>query len=154
MKPSVLRIAAVSFALSLCASKLARAQQPCDPDVLGPDVCGQWEAAQQWTTQPYFQLTHMILLKTGDVLCIGQANPVEVAIYYSDPLFVNAGARDYRLQSTSPCRDAGNTALLPKDSADLDWDGVTTSTLGKDLAMKSRISGTAVDIGAYEWAAP
>ena len=71
-----------------------------------------------------------------------------------DPLFVDAAARDYRLQSTSPCRDAGNTALLPKDSADLDWDGVTTSTLSKDLAMKSRVSGTAVDIGAYESTGP
>ena len=71
-----------------------------------------------------------------------------------DPLFVNAAARDYRLQSNSLCRDAGNTALLPKDSADLDWDGVTTSTLGKDLEMKSRVSGTAVDIGAYESTGP
>ncbi len=66
------------------------------------------------------------------------------------PLFRNASARDYRLQAGSPCRRVGNAALLPKNVADLDWDGTTTSTLARDLGMNARVTGPTVNMGAYE----
>lgn len=56
----------------------------------------------------------------------------------NNPLFVNASVGDLRLQSNSPCIDAGSGVY------------VTTST---DLAGNPRISGGAVDIGAYEFQA-
>jgi len=71
-----------------------------------------------------------------------------------NPLFVDAASDDYRLKETSPCRDKGRNASLPKDVADLSADGNTTEVLPKDLALKGRISGDAVDMGAYEWHPP
>ncbi len=52
-----------------------------------------------------------------------------------DPLFVNAGAGNFRLQNTSP---AINTGV------------VTVSTAAVDLAGNPRVVGSTVDIGAYE----
>jgi len=52
----------------------------------------------------------------------------------ANPQFVNAGANDYHLQSTSPAKDAG----------------VTISYVGNDLAGLTRPQG-AYDIGAYEY---
>jgi hypothetical protein len=54
-----------------------------------------------------------------------------------DPLFVNAGAGDYRLQAGSPCIDAGTN---------LAWMAAAT-----DLDGRSRIIGASVDMGAYEY---
>jgi hypothetical protein len=56
----------------------------------------------------------------------------------SDPLFVDAGSGNYRLQSVSPCVDAGSDALVPA--------GVTT-----DLDGSARIQNGTVDMGAYEY---
>jgi len=67
-----------------------------------------------------------------------------------DPLFNNPAGNDYKLQSTSPCKNAGNTNDLPVDSADLDWDTNTVEPTPKDLARGVRTVGTSVDIGAYE----
>jgi len=69
----------------------------------------------------------------------------------ADPLFVDALARDYRLQTASPCRDAGRTESLPNDRADIDWDGSAAGVLPKDLDLNPRINGPSVDIGAHEW---
>jgi hypothetical protein len=64
----------------------------------------------------------------------------------SDPLFVDADGADdiagtadddLRLQSGSPCIDAGNSAAVPPDIA-------------TDLAGQPRITGPAVDMGAHE----
>ncbi len=55
----------------------------------------------------------------------------------SDPLFVGDG--DYHLTADSPCIDAGSDSYVPE--------GVTT-----DLDGNPRITGDAVDIGAYEFA--
>lgn len=54
------------------------------------------------------------------------------------PLFVNQAAGDFRLQSDSPCMNAGNNAYVS---------GTT------DLQGKPRISGDTVDMGAYEFQA-
>lgn len=69
-----------------------------------------------------------------------------------DPLFVNAATGDYRLQAGSPCRDRGNNAALPGDSADLSGNGNRSETLPRDLALRERIEGTTVDMGAFEYA--
>lgn len=73
-----------------------------------------------------------------------------VANKNSDPLFVNAAARDYRLQTNSPSRNAGDSSRLPSDTADLDLDGQTSPRLTRDLAMNARVTGSAVNMGAYE----
>jgi len=64
----------------------------------------------------------------------------------ADPLFFG----NYKLQSTSPCKDVGDNAALPLDSGDLDWDGNTSETLPKDLAMQLRVRNFTVDMGAFE----
>ncbi len=57
---------------------------------------------------------------------------------------------DLSLQSGSPAIDAGNATLLPADATDLDGDGDTTETLPRDRAGNPRVSGSALDMGAYE----
>lgn len=54
----------------------------------------------------------------------------------ADPLFVNPGGANYRLQAGSPCIDAGNN---------------TAVGVGTDLAGKPRILNSIVDMGAYEF---
>lgn len=70
----------------------------------------------------------------------------------ADPLFVQPGLSDLRLSIGSPCLDAGSTASLPQDLADLDGDANTTEPLPLDRAGMPRVQGTAVDMGAYEGA--
>ncbi len=58
------------------------------------------------------------------------------AVITSDPLFVNLAGRDLRLQSNSPCINAGNNSY------------VTTTA---DLDGNARIVAGLVDMGAYEF---
>jgi hypothetical protein len=66
-----------------------------------------------------------------------------------DPLFVNAGALDYRLSAGSPCIDAGNSAAADLPANDLEggareFDKATTPDTG--------VGGPpVVDMGADEW---
>jgi hypothetical protein len=56
---------------------------------------------------------------------------------------------DVRLVQDSPCIDAGNAALLPADTADVDGDQNITEPLPLDADGHLRAFGT-VDMGAYE----
>jgi len=67
------------------------------------------------------------------------APPANAGIINQDPLFVDAAAGNYTLQSTSPAINAGDN-----DSYN------TVAYGGGDLARYHRIAGTAIDIGAYE----
>ncbi len=71
-----------------------------------------------------------------------------------DPLFVDPANDDYRLQAGSPCRNAGHNASLPADVADIGLDGNKTERIPKDLALKPRVEGDSVDMGAFEWHPP
>jgi hypothetical protein len=55
------------------------------------------------------------------------------------PLFVNYGNGDFRLQTGSPCINAGNNAYVAGTN---------------DLAGRPRIVGGTVDVGAYEYQGP
>jgi hypothetical protein len=79
----------------------------------------------------------------------------------TDPQFVQPGVRnpdgswtdgDYRLKTTSPALDAGDSSALPVDSLDLDADGDVAEVLPLDLDNSVRIKDTKVDMGAYEQA--
>ncbi len=67
-----------------------------------------------------------------------------------DPLFVDAKNDDLRLNTGSPGLDAGNQSVLPADSQDIDGDGNTTERIPLDLSGNSRVSGSEIDLGAYE----
>jgi PKD repeat protein len=56
-----------------------------------------------------------------------------------EPLFVNAAASDFRLQTNSPCVNAGNNSFTP---------------MGADLDGNARVAGAAIDMGAYELQSP
>lgn len=64
--------------------------------------------------------------------CFSEANQ-----FVGNPVFVNAGGRDFHLQSTSYARDRGGTLYVPA----VDFDGLTRP-FGDSIA----------DIGAYEYA--
>jgi hypothetical protein len=57
--------------------------------------------------------------------------------------------------ATSSCKNAGNSALLPADTKDIDGDGNTSEPIPFDLSGRPRIQATvpatSVDIGAYEY---
>jgi hypothetical protein len=85
----------------------------------------------------------------------GLANGVNGNIVGVDPklgpLAGNGGpTRTHALLSGSVAIDAGDTSLLPPDTYDLDGDGDTGEALPVDQTGKPRVSGSAVDIGAYE----
>ena len=62
-----------------------------------------------------------------------------VGNFASDPLFVEAAAHDFRLQSTSPCIDTGTAQWAPDG-----WAPVT------DILGALRPQGVGYDMGAYE----
>ena len=61
-----------------------------------------------------------------------------------DPLFVSRAGLDFHLQSTSPCKDAGDNASVPV--------ALTTDYEGNPRIIDGNADGTAtVDMGAYEY---
>jgi predicted outer membrane repeat protein len=88
-----------------------------------------------------------------------QGGSLGVGNLNANPLFVLsagldgvAGTEDdnLRLGAGSPCLDHGDSALLPEDFGDLDSDGNFKEPLPLDLDGKARVTGTTVDMGAYE----
>jgi hypothetical protein len=72
--------------------------------------------------------------------CCTTPTPIDgIGNITSPPLFVDQAGGDFRLQSDSPCINAGNNACV---SASTDLDG------------NPRIAGSTVDIGAYEYQSP
>jgi parallel beta-helix repeat protein len=71
----------------------------------------------------------------------------------SDPLFANSDADDLdlHLKAESPCIDTGLASALPADAFDLDDDGDTTESVPFDIDSRPRVTGDAVDMGAYEF---
>jgi len=85
---------------------------------------------------------------TGDRMAPGVV-PVSGNISGTSPLFLDYAGGDYSLSSNSVCRDAG-TAL---DAAVLPAYNVTNEYV-RHVAFKARANDGALDIGAYEYAAP
>lgn len=85
------------------------------------------------------------------------AGNLDVDPQFNDPVGPDgieaSGDEDYRLSSGSLCLEAGDDALLPLDSQDLDGDGETQEPLSLDLAELPRQFGV-VDMGAYETQPP
>lgn len=52
-----------------------------------------------------------------------------------DPVFVSESNRNLRLQSTSPCINAGDDNLLPSDFTDIDDDGFPSEALPREFFM-------------------
>lgn len=71
-------------------------------------------------------------------ICSMLPTGIDGSNFIADPLFINAGANDYRINTTSPAFNAGTAA-----NADI--------TNWQDLESKSRVIGSAPDIGAYEY---
>jgi len=65
-----------------------------------------------------------------------------------NPVFVNAGAGDYRLEASSPAVDAGVAS-----SVYAGFQNVFGRSIAVDRAGGSRPAGSAWDIGAYEYGA-
>jgi hypothetical protein len=76
-----------------------------------------------------------------------------------DPMFINAPGADglygtdddnAHVMASSPCLDAGDTSALPRDDFDLDDDGDVAEPIPFDADGHVRISGAAVEVGAFE----
>jgi len=71
--------------------------------------------------------------------------------WVGDPLFVDYASGNLRLQSNSPCINAGNNSYLTNATGILPPLPVGGTPLFQDLDGNPRISGGIVDIGAYEF---
>jgi hypothetical protein len=83
--------------------------------------------------------------------CVDWEAPGEGNIL-ADPRFVDPGANDFRLLPDSPCIDRGSLAgaLRPEISIS-DEEAILSWSPGEDLDGNPRISGSGVDMGAYEF---
>jgi hypothetical protein len=70
----------------------------------------------------------------------------------ADPLFVNATNDNYRLDTSSPCINAGRAVApaLPADQGDLNWNGNLGEPTPLDLGLLARRVNIKVDLGPYE----
>jgi len=85
----------------------------------------------------------------GDALAVGTGNIGDLPAHA--PVFVDAAGGNLRLSADPGCINMGSDALLPADVADLDDDGNVTEPLPLDLDGNPRVSGSFVDMGAYEY---
>jgi len=95
---------------------------------------GTLENAIVWeSTDPIYRSGTNIVMHH---ICTNDSNTNEIAAVVVDhPLFINEAAGDYQLQAQSPCIEAG----------------INSNDRSNDLAIRSRIMGTKIDLGAYEW---
>ena len=107
-----------------------------------------------WSNAP-FNPTDSFSLNASHCVIEGGA-PLGMNIITNDPLFVRSpdpGGNDFgdlRLLLGSPAINAGNNALIPADTTDLDADGQTTEPLPVDFSGRTRVLNGTVDIGAFE----
>jgi hypothetical protein len=123
-----------------------------------------WGNEAMANPQIYNDPDNAIVLSFSDVQGGCPENSICDHLINADPLFVHLpspGADgawytvdddlgDLRLQLGSPAIDAGSNALLPADVLDLDHDGDTSEALPYDMGGLPRLTGSAVDLGAYE----
>ena len=69
----------------------------------------------------------------------------------SDPLFANAGARDFHLTSSSGCIDQGTNAPTCVDGTGATQSGVPNTEYVVDFGSVARTASGTLDIGAYEY---
>jgi len=84
----------------------------------------------------YFNSNRDVVVCELDHSCIGSGEDPGTSSFTNNPFFIDTAIGDYRLQSGSPCIDAGAN----------EW--VTNST---DLDGNPRIVNGTVDMGAYEY---
>ncbi len=127
-----------------------------------PNGMGIASFAGQLPASNYLNVHNCILFNGGNEILTNHLNTISVLYtclqggwagtgtgnISTDPMFVNSG--DYQLQSSSPCIDAGNDALLPNDTGDPDNDGNTAEQLSVDIEGEPRVQGAQVNMGAYE----
>ncbi len=90
---------------------------------------------------------------------IVQGAAVDPGNHISDqnPIFLDPDNGDFRVDSGSPCIDAGVNATLAVDTVDIDNDTDTTEIIPYDIACKARVfnyecnGAKLVDIGPYEY---
>ncbi len=93
-----------------------------------------------WTYDDYAPEFHHCLIEGGQEQITGfEVIAVNEAMITEDPLFVDPDHHDFRLSSSSPCRDAGSPNTNPEIMA------------GYDLALLPRVCHEIIDIGAYEF---
>ncbi|MES3031072.1 MAG: Ig-like domain-containing protein [Patescibacteria group bacterium] len=72
----------------------------------------------------------------------------------ANPLYTNPGSANYSLQSNSPAKDKGDTALLQQLAntyqANFGVPFNQTLSISKDVARNPRVAGAGADMGAYE----
>ncbi|WP_291065131.1 MULTISPECIES: MBG domain-containing protein [unclassified Empedobacter] len=100
-------------------------------DVSGNDLFNISNAKQKTTLYQNSLIQGRTSTNNSNIADIDLALPI---------LFNSPSQQDYNLASNSPLINKGNNALYTGD--------ITTD---KDLAGKSRLSGTTIDIGAYEY---
>jgi hypothetical protein len=72
------------------------------------------------------------------------------ALSGSSPGFVNAGARDYHLTATSPCRNLGTASLTYLNGSGAGQSGTPTREYIHPLQSTARAADATLDAGAYE----
>ena len=111
----------------------------------------QFQTTPLWFGDPFVSLqVSNNNIEGGCVETMFTAHTCAGNIIDVDPNFVDLPGGDVRLSAGSPVEDQGDDALLPVDSLDLDGDGDTAEAWPLDLDGGSRVSGMAVDLGAYE----
>jgi hypothetical protein len=81
------------------------------------------------------EVRNNIIYGNGNTISDSASDSLKSNNMTSDPMFVSAGAADFNLRSGSPAIDAGMTLSLVQD----------------DFQGRSRPSGAAYDIGAFEY---